>query len=273
MKLAIDLGGTNIRIAQVANRTILNKNSIPCFSTGSEEQVLSQLYTLIDSLMNSDVEGIGIGVPSVIDHKKGIVYNVMNIPSWQEVALKDILQQRYNVPVEVNNDANCFALGEKLYGQGVHFSNLVGVTLGTGVGAGIIINNQLYCGDNTGAGEIGSLSYLDSDFEHYCSSAFFVDYYQMSGKEAYKKAVEGDAEAFVIWDEFGKHLGNLVKVILYAYDPTAVIFGGSISAAFPFFIHSLRKNIVDFPYEKSLNNVHLLNTINSDISILGASAL
>lgn len=273
MKLAIDLGGTNIRIAQVENQTILNKKSIPCLSAGTEEEVLSQIYKLIDNMLDSKVTGIGIGVPSVVDHQKGIVYNVANIPSWKEVHLKHILQSKYQLPVSVNNDANCFALGEKLYGQGKLFSNLIGITLGTGVGAGIIINNSLYCGENTGAGEIGSLSYLNKDFEYYCSSNFFTDFHSTTGKEAYDKALAGDATAIDIWNEFGGHLGNLVKAILFTYDPTAVIFGGSISSAFPFFIQSLKKNILDFPYEKTLKSVHLLCTENPDISILGAAAL
>lgn len=273
MKLAIDLGGTNIRIAQVGGNIILQKKAVTCLSDGKEEEVLSQLYMLIDGMMTSHVTSIGIGVPSVVDHKKGIVYNVMNIPSWKEVHLKDLLQEKYGVPVAVNNDANCFALGEKLYGEGIDISNLVGVTLGTGVGAGIIINNELYCGDNTGAGEIGSLSYLDADFERYCSSAFFIQNHQTTGKEAFERAVAGDVNALEIWNELGKHLGQLVKAILFVYDPTAIVFGGSISAAFPFFIDSLKKNISDFPYEKSLKNVHLLCSKNIDISILGASAL
>jgi len=273
MKLAIDLGGTNIRIAQVEDGKILSKKSVSCFSSGTEEQVLSQLFSLIESMMNEQVIGIGIGVPSVVNHIKGIVYNVTNIPSWKEVHLKDILQNKFPVQVSVNNDSNCFVLGEKLYGEGKQFKNLVGVTLGTGVGAGVIMNDQLYCGDNTGAGEIGSLPYLDSDFEHYCSSYYFIHYYNTTGREACMDAINNNSNALNIWREFGKHLGELVKVILYTYDPTAIVFGGSISAAFSFFIDSLRETIADFPYANSLNNLHLLSTKATDISLLGASAL
>ncbi len=273
MKLAIDLGGTNIRIAQVENHIILSKKTVPCLSTGTEEEVLSQIQRLIDNMLTSDITGIGIGVPSVVNHQKGIVYNVTNIPSWKEVHLKQILESKYDLPVSVNNDANCFTLGEKLYGQGTQYSNLIGITLGTGVGAGIIINNELYCGENTGAGEIGSLTYLDKDFEYYCSSKFFADCYHTTGKETYEKAFSEDPVATEIWNEFGKHLSNLIKAVLFTYDPMAIIFGGSISSAFPFFIQSLKKNILDFPYEKTLKNVHLLCTENPDISILGAASL
>jgi len=272
MKLAIDLGGTNIRIGQVANGKIISKKSVACLSSGTEKQVLSQLFSLIEGEYNKDVSGIGIGVPSVVDHVKGIVYNVANILSWKEVPLKDILQEKFSVPVFVNNDSNCFALGEKLYGEGKNYANLVGVTLGTGLGAGVIIDNHLYCGNNTGAGEIGSLPYLDLDFEHYCSSSFF-HYYNTKGKDVYIEALNKNQNAMKIWDEYGKHLGELVKAILYTYDPSAIIFGGSISNAFPFFINSLRNIVKDFPYVNSLNNLHLLKTKDTDISLLGASAL
>lgn len=273
MKLAIDLGGTNIRIGQVANGEIISKKSIACFSSGTKEEVLNQLFDLIESVVNKDVSGIGIGVPSVVDHVKGIVYNVANIPSWEEVHLKEILQDKFSVPVSVNNDSNCFVLGEKLYGEGKKYENLIGVTMGTGLGAGVIMHNHLYCGNNTGAGEIGSLPYLDNDFEHYCSSSFFTHYYNTSGKNAYIEALNKDEKAIKIWDEYGKHLGELVKAILYIYDPNAIIFGGSISNAFPFFINSLRNTVKKFPYTNSLTNLHLLKTKNTDISLLGASAL
>lgn len=125
--------------------------------------------------MCPEVAGIGVGVPSVVDSEEGIVYNVANIPSWAEVPLKRLLQERFSVPVYINNDSNCFALGVKLFGEGRKYRNLVGMTIGTGVGTGIIINGELYSGQNTGAGEIGSLPYLSHDFEHYCSSGFLSD--------------------------------------------------------------------------------------------------
>lgn len=77
---------------------------------------------------------IGIGVPSVVDREKGIVYNVVNIPHWEEVHLKEILEACFSVPVYVDNDANCFALGERIFGEGKTVDNFVGLTLGTGLG-------------------------------------------------------------------------------------------------------------------------------------------
>ena len=86
--------------------------------------------------------------------------------------MKEVLEEEFKVAVAVNNDSNCFALGECLFGEGRSFSHMVGITIGTGIGAGVIVGRRLYCGQYVGAGEIGSLPYLDSDFEHYCSSFF-----------------------------------------------------------------------------------------------------
>lgn len=96
------------------------------------------------------------------------------------------------------------------------------------MGAGIVIDGKLYSGANTGAGEIGCIPYLDRDYEYYCSSRFFVGR-GTSGKEACERAAAGDPEALALWNEFGGHVGRLVMLTLYAYDPEAIVFGGSIS--------------------------------------------
>ena len=93
-------------------------------------------------MMNEQVDGIGIGVPSIVDPEKGIVYNVANISSWKEIHLKEILENEFKVAVAINNDSNCFTLGESLYGEGKSYTNMVGVTIGTGIGAGVVIGRR-----------------------------------------------------------------------------------------------------------------------------------
>ena len=125
MKLSIDLGGTNIRIAQVEKGNCLNKVSVPCLAQQDASTVLNQLSQLIRNMMNEQVDGIGIGVPSIVDPEKGIVYNVANISSWKEIHLKEILENEFKVAVAINNDSNCFTLGESLYGEGKSYTNMV----------------------------------------------------------------------------------------------------------------------------------------------------
>lgn len=272
MRLAIDLGGTNIRIAQVENGECLNMTSVPCLAQHDAATVLKQLSGLIESVMNDQIEGIGIGVPSIVDAENGIVYNAANISSWKEVHLKKILESEFKVPVAVNNDANCFALGESLFGEGRSFNNMVGVTIGTGIGSGIIINHHLYSGQYTGAGEIGSLPYLDSDFEHYCSSFFFKKHHT-TGALLAEKAKQNDVSALEMWNAFGVHFGNLMKAILYAYAPQAIILGGGISAGFSLFEKAMRESMNDYPYKLVLNELQIVLSTKKNIGLLGASAL
>ena len=273
MKIGIDLGGTNMRVGLVNGSALVKKEIIPCPAKESREKILAELEALIGRYMCAEVEGIGIGVPSVVDSEQGIVYNVANIPSWKEVPLKQILEKRFSVPVQINNDSNCFTLGVKQFGEGQSFHNVVGLTVGTGIGAGVIIHDALYCGRNTGAGEVGSLPYLSHDFEHYCSSGFFVRYHGMTGKEAAMKAAAGEAGALNIWKEFGGHIGDLMKAILFAYDPEAIVIGGGIASAFALYESFMWETMQSFPYPETVKQVQIIVSQIEDAALLGASAL
>lgn len=273
MRIAIDLGGTNVRVATVLPDGKIGRIvSEPTLSCGSEREVLEQLFRLIDTLMTPDVDGIGIGVPSVVDTEKGIVYNVVGIPSWQEVHLKDVLEDRYHINVAVDNDCNCFALGVTRFGKDGPHKEAFCATLGTGVGGSLVVNGCLYHGRNAGAGEIGSIPYLDKDYEYYCSSRFFVGK-GTTGKDTAIAAAGGDPDALAIMDEFGYHIGKLVQMIMYAYDPSVIILGGSIAKAFPLYREPMWKVINEFPYPKSIENLNLYATDLDHPGILGAALL
>ncbi|NDV82044.1 ROK family protein [Bacteroides sp. 51] len=273
MRIGIDLGGTNIRIGQVQNGDIIRKVSAPSPSRQGLEESIVYLKQTIDTCITPECKSIGIGVPSVLDSEKGVVYNVTNIPAWIEVPLKEILESHYSLPVYINNDSNCFTLGEKRFGEGKPFRNMVGITLGTGVGAGVIINHQLYNGSNTGAGEIGCIPYLERTYEDYCGSNFFTTHHQITGAKAAELAAAQDPAALQVWKEYGTHLGNLIQATLFAYDPDAIIFGGGIASAYPFFAHAMQEAMQSFPYPQSLKNLQIRLSVNPDIAILGAAAL
>ena len=116
--IGIDLGATNIRGAVVIGDTLLNIVSARIHSDGSVEEVLNDIYQVVDALIDDSIVAIGIGVPSVVDVINGIVYDVQYIPSWVEVPLKRLMEATYHIPVFVNNDANCFAVGEYHFGKG-----------------------------------------------------------------------------------------------------------------------------------------------------------
>lgn len=273
MKIALDLGGTNIRAARVDNGVCTDKASVSCPATEPEDVVIDSIVSLIDPLMSVEVDGIGVGVPSVVDPERGIVYNAANIPSWKEVHLKEKLEKRFGVSVKVNNDCNCFALGESTYGAAKGMKDVVCITLGTGVGSGLILDGKLYSGVLCGAGEVGSLPYKDSDYEHYCSTLWLKGKHNTNGADLAKRAAEGDVEAIELWKEFGRHLGELSKAIMFAYAPQAIVVGGGIAPAMPLFIEGWKKTVSTFPYAGIRENCKLLQAQLPDANLLGAALL
>ncbi len=271
--IGIDLGATNIRGAIVQENDLSQVASQRIRSNGSEEDVLNDVFALTDELMHDDITAIGIGVPSVVDVQEGIVYDVQYIPSWKEVHLKKIMEHRYHVPVFVNNDANCFALGEYYFGKGKGYDSMIGLTVGTGVGAGIIIHKKLYAGPNCGAGEFGMVDYLDKVYEYYCSGSFFDNVYKLSGEFVYTQARQEDVQALKLYEELGTHLGNCIKMIMYTYDPQIIILGGSVRHAYNYFEEAMWKRIKTFAFSKSAERLSIEVSSLQNSGILGAAAL
>lgn len=271
--IGVDLGATNIRAAFVEKDTISDLQSKRINSSGTEEEVLKDVFETVDVLVNNSITAIGIGVPGVVDVEQGIVYDVQYIPSWKEVPLKTRMQERYNLPVFVNNDANCFALGEHYFGKGKGVHSMIGLAIGTGVGAGIIINNKLYAGTNCGAGEFGMVDYLDKIYEYYCSGSFFQNVYGLDGEEVFQRAKKGDPEALKLYEEMGTHLGNAIKMIMYTYDPSLIVLGGSVRLAYSFFQKTMWQSIKTFAFIKSAERLKIEISALQNSGILGAAAL
>jgi glucokinase len=271
--IGVDLGGTNARAAMVRDRRLGEVSSISIDSHESMDHVLDQLCGLIDQTIPQDADAIGIGVPSVVDLATGVVYDVQNIPSWRKVPVKSILEERYAIPVAVNNDANCFALGEMYFGRGIGCRSVIGLIVGTGFAGGIIVNGEPYPGRNCGAGEFGMVPYLDSIYEHYCSGQYFTRHVGETGAELYDRAVGGDAEAVRVFAEFGRHVGEGIKVILYTYDPEIIVLGGSVRKAFRFFKEAMWESIRSFAFSKSAELLKIEVSELDHVAVLGAAAL
>jgi len=271
--LGIDLGGTNVRAGVVRQNRLGRVLKSPVPAAGSVDDVMDVIYGLADRLAAEKTEGIGVGVPSVVDPKTGVVYDVQNIPSWKKVPLKALLEKRYKVPAHVNNDANCFAAGERYFGKARHCDHAVGLTIGTGLGAGIIANGRLYSGAVCGAGEFGMLPYKDRNFEFYASGQYFKNVHRASGKLLFEKARSGDADARRAFSEFGTHLGEAIKAILYALDPEIIILGGSISRAHAFFKAAMWKAVRGFAYTPTVERIRIEVSGVKNIAVLGAAAL
>jgi glucokinase len=173
----------------------------------------------------------------------------------------------------VNNDANCFAVGELHFGEGRGFRHLVGVTIGTGLGAGVIINGHLYSGANCGAGEIGTIPYKDATIEDYVSGTRFHRELRVGGHTLRERALEGDARALQAFAEFGADFGHAMMTILYAYDPEAIVLGGSVTKSYALFEGAMREKLKAFAFPHLLDRVRIKVSQEPQIAIFGAAAL
>lgn len=272
--IGIDLGGTHIRAGRVANEIIETQNKMrtPKDPRDADETV-DAIKEVIRTVMNEQVEAIGIGVPSLVDRDKGIVYNVTNIPYWDEVPLKRMLEKEYQVPVYLDNDANCFALGEHYFGVGRDYQNFVGLTIGTGLGGGIIQQGRLLQDANCGSGEFGMLPYKDNVLEYYASGSFFYNVYGTDGTEMYLKAQQKDPQALEAYRQLGIHLAAAVKMVMYTVDPQMIVFGGSLADVHELYEETLYEYIQDFGYPNSIKNLRIFFSKLECPGILGAASL
>ena len=247
-ELGIDVGGTNLVLGLVQDGKIVKRVSTPWFPReASLEQTIDILSEQISGIITPDTEKIGIGVPSVVDIHRGIVYDTANIPSWTEVPLKDLLEARFHLPVSLNNDANCYAMGVyEGYPADAKPEVLVVITLGTGVGMGIVDRGRLFCGANCGAGELGTLPYRGATLETFCSKQFFAGsgWDSLSASEA---AYNGDPRALALFHDLGKRLGDLLTTVMFAYDPSHIALGGGIAYTYPLFRASMGASEAGFP--------------------------
>jgi len=270
--LAIDLGGTKVSAAMVNGDKISGLTSLRINGSGSADQVLEEIFSITDDMITGSADAMGIGVPGLVD-AEGVVYDVVNIPSWTEIPLKKIMEQRYGIPAAVNNDANCFALGEFYHGKGKGHNSMIGLTVGTGLGSGIIINKKLYSGNSCGAGEFGMVGYQDKFYEYYASGQFFNNVHGISGEEVFEGAKAGDRQALEMFEELGYHLGNAIKMIMYTYDMELIVLGGSVRHGWKYFSDSMWKQVKTFAFPRSVDAIRIEVSELENSGLLGASVL
>lgn len=271
--IGVIFGGKHLSAARIENGVIADIVHREVNNREAEEVILSEIIHTINSVYTDSVAGIGVGVPSLVDIKHGIVINPTNIPSWHKVHLKDILEEQFNVPVYINNDANCFALGEKYFGVAKDYENIAGITIATGFGVGIIINGKLYSGRNAGAGEFCSIPYRDHDYEYYCSTKYFEEKYGLKNEILLARAKKKDKIALAIYELFGMDLGNAIKTIMYALDPDAIVIGGIMAEAYDFYKEAMLKTVNSFIYKGTVKNIKIFKSTEANIPVYGAAAL
>lgn len=271
--IGIDLGGTKVAVGRVDDGAVVDliTRSVP--ATQSMETVLEVITDAISEVMRPGVEAIGCGVPSVVDVRQGIVREVGNIPSWKAVPLKKMFEDRFGIRAAIDNDANAFALGEFVFGAGKEAQHLVGITLGTGLGTGVIIDGRLLRGANCGVGELGKTSRKAMRLEDWCASPYFPREWSATAGELHRRARDGDPEAIEVFSHYGDELATAIMRALYVYDPEIIVLGGSISSAFDLFEESMRRGLGAFAYPHIVERVEIVPSRLEHAAILGAAAL
>lgn len=217
--IGVDLGGTNIKIGIVSqDGKIISKTSVKTDAAGGPEQVISNIKKGVRELLENSkyrIKGIGIGCPGVINVKKGTVENPPNLPGWKKVKLGSIIQKEFGYNVSVENDANAAAIGEMIFGAGKKFNSFIMVTLGTGVGGGIVFNRKIYRGEFGAAGEIGHISIDGNGPKCNCGSTGCIEAY--IGNQYLKDRVKnelGDNPASKIWELINNDISSVSPRII-----------------------------------------------------------
>lgn len=272
MKIAgVDIGGTFIKAGRFSEGKLEEWTTLGTGAQDGPEKVIEKVERIIKDW---GVERVGIGVPGLVD-REGVVRIPPNLPGWDEVGLRRILEERAGIEVWVLNDANAFALGEWKFGWEGRFRNMVLLTLGTGIGGGIIVDGRLLLGKTGGAAEVGHIT-LNPDgplcncgnrgcLEAYIGSSYFTlrvkalmkkmgfdrEIEELTPQMVYEFAERGELFAREAWKEYGYYLGLGILNLIHIFDPEAVILGGGISNAFPFFRDSLmdvlEKRLMKYP--------------------------
>lgn len=265
--IAVDLGGTYLRVALVKGARIarLIKKRTP----KTKERVLRELFYSIESFMNKNVKGIGIGTAGPV--LNGVFLNPPNLP-FRNYDIKDALEKKFKVRVEVENDANCVALAElKL---GVRRKNFFILTLGTGIGGGIVIDGNLYSRGGLG-GEVGSII-LDKG-KSFESLASLKGIKKLARKEFgreinVKELVEmKNAKARKILNIVFKYYAQGIGSLINIFDPEIVVLAGGLSHSGDFFLNKIRKSVAK--YVSSPKEYKIVLSKLREPGILGASLL
>ncbi|NOU52258.1 ROK family protein [Pseudoalteromonas sp. JBTF-M23] len=269
--LCIDLGGTKAQVASVTHSQVKQVRQYAVPSQASLSQVNAFVMRLIDENRTLETTGIAIGVPSTLEVCSGTVLTTQNIPHWHNVPLKHLLEQRFSLPVVVHNDANCFVYGEYLYG-GHDAKNLIGVCLGTGIGAGFVFNGSLYTGNHSAAGELGNLTYLDGIIEDYASGQFFGRQ-GIEGKWLAEQAQYGDSFALQQFETFGSHVGHALAQVVLVLNPDVIVLGGSVTHSYDYFKAALDAKMLQLLDGALYQSVSVMPSTLNHAPLLGAYGL
>jgi glucokinase len=310
--IGIDVGGTNIKLALMdAKAHIRAKKVFPTRDFRGKNALIAELAKQIAGLMDKysvgkkGLIGVGVGAPGIVDIRTGTIHVLTNIPGFREVALGDILKKRLGVPVFVDNDVNVMALGEMRFGAARGAKNILCITLGTGVGGGLIFDGKLYRGSSYAAGEFGHVPIgIDGPrcncggracIEAYVGNNYIVrdvvarikdgartsilklaggDTDKITPETIDKAADSGDKFAKGVWTDVGNKVGIALAGAVNLLNIDKIVIGGGVAEAGKTLFDSIRKTIHERAMKLPGETVKVVSAkLGYDAGVIGAATL
>ncbi|HRZ86962.1 MAG TPA: ROK family protein [bacterium] len=310
--IGIDLGGTNTKIGLVNSAgKIVARESFGTQGFRGQEPLLGEMAAVIRRLLDgsgiksADFCGIGIGVPGIVDSENGIIYNLTNISGWRNVRVTEKLRKLLAARVFLDNDVNLMALGELHFGAARGAANVICVTLGTGVGGGIIIEKKLYRGSSLSAGEIGHVVIDPEGPECGCGNRGCLEAYvgnqrivdrvvadikrgqktsigklaggdlsQVTPEVISKAAAQKDRYAVSVWQDVGRYIGIVFAGLTNVLNPDRIVVGGGVAKAGPVLFGSIEKTVGELAFPVAAKKAKIVGAaLGNDAGMIGAATV
>ena len=299
--IGIDFGGTSIKLGLVQAGGLLQRaESISTLAHPSAGELLAAMLAAVDALRarHPEVAAIGAGLPGIVDSRHGIVHHLTNVPGWVNVPLRDVLRRHTGLPAVIENDANAMTYAEWKFGAGRRHANVVCLTLGTGVGAGLILDGRLFHGSHMGAGEVGNMSIdfrgVPGPYGNFGALERYVGNGPIATRAAVRyeaagtprpvadctplllarAALQGDEIAMQLWEETGVMLGAVLADVIWLLNPDAVVLGGGVAQAGELVFAPIRRTIRERTSPIFHENLEILPAeLGSDAGLIGCGAL
>lgn len=306
MLIGIDVGGTNLVASKINDEgKILSKISVPVNRAASAEKLCADIVSLARSASQNDlIEAVGIGFPGLVDNKTGVVIQTPNMP-FHNTAFRELFQKEWNVPLYMGNDANCAAIGEYWAGAAKGCDIAVMITLGTGIGGGLMLNGKLFTGFANGGMEVGHMV-IDPDgptcgcgrkgcFEQYASATALIrsakdemlsspdslmwkacsgNVDTLQGIHVFKAAGEGDITAQKVLNRYIDYLAIGLANLINILQPEIICLGGGISnAQDTLLLNPLREQVKKYVFDKNAPLSLVRANLGNDAGLIGAAML
>ena len=290
MIIGIDIGGTEIKYGLVNEKgEILSSSSVTTEASKGVEILLEKIDKIVTELRDERTLGVGISATGQIDNRTGKVMGGADIiPGWIGTGLVEILEKRYGLPITLDNDVNCAALGEMWLGAGKDKKDFLMLAIGTGIGGGIVLNGELLRGESNIAGEFGHMPLIKNGiqcacggkgcYERYASTSALVQMVEKNlnilknGKEIFEEIHAGNKEFIEVFDIWCDYLTDGLVTLIYTFNPKLIIIGGGISKQGEFLKEKIFESLVKKIPQIYTRNLEIkMATKGNDAGVLGAA--